>query len=523
MRLYKIRILIFVTLFSFLFIQNELVWASEKKKPNIIVILGDDIGFSDIGCYGSEIQTPNLDKLAENGLRFSHFYNMSKCEPSRSSLFTGTYRATTNAVNMVGLFRNAGYYTIHSGKEHFLSGVPKALYAAFQNDQSLTYEGANEFFIPPSGKFEKPFILNGKEIQAGDIYHEIEPFYKDDAFTDNAIKWIDEASAQNKPFFLFVGFGAGHYPLQARPEDIQKYRGTYKKGWDKLRVERLEKIKKLGILPEYTKLSPPSSNINKTRKSPPGDELIREKIPLYRAWDTLSDKEKDELDLEMAVFAAMVDRLDQNVGRLIQKLKTEKQLDNTVIIFLSDNGSCPYDSNRDFVYPPGDPRGYRTLSAAWANLGNTPFRYFKQYGHEGGVRTHCIVHYPPLVSKGIITDQPAHINDIMPSLLEIAGIEYPSEVAGNPVQPLDGYSFVPVLKREKRAVPPFLMSGWTDNFRMYIEGNWKIVKVNGEKWELYNLKNDPVELENLAGKNPDILEKLVTSYESRGAQKIGGK
>lgn len=497
-------------LFGLLFFVQ--VSAEKNDKPNIIVILGDDIGFSDIGCYGSEIQTPNLDKLAEKGLRFSHFYNLSKCEPSRSALFTGTYQGGQNAVNMVGLLREAGYFTIHSGKEHFLKSVPNELYAINHNDRSLTFEAANEFFEPPSGKFSKPFILNGKEVSVKEIYHEIEPFFKDDAFTDNAIKWIDEAIEQKKPFFLFVGFGAGHYPLQARPADIAKYRGKYMKGWDQLRAERLEKLKKLKIIPESTVLSPPSANINKFRGHPEGDDEIRAKIPLYRPWNEINDKEKNELDLEMAVYAAMVDRLDQNVGRIVKKVEDEGLENNTIIIFLSDNGSCPYDSNRDFEFQPGDARGFRTLSAAWANLGNTPFRFFKQYGHEGGTRTHCIVNWPGKIKPGAITNQPGHITDLMPTLLEISDTGYPATRNSIATQKLDGSSLLPVFTGEKRTAPKFMVSGWTEKFRMYIEGDWKIVKVNGLDWELYNLNDDPTEMINLAQKYPEKVKTLENNY-----------
>lgn len=199
-------------------------------------------------------------------------------------------------------------------------------------------------------------------------------------------KPIDEG----QPFFLFLGYGAAHYPLQAREVDIAKYRGKYKTGWDNIRKERIESLKKIGLIPEHAKLNQPSSNVNKFGEHPKGDEEIRKLIPLYRPWESLTEKEQDDLDLEMAVFAAMVDRMDQNIGRVLQKLEDEGIADNTIILFLSDNGSCPYDSNKNFDIPPGGAESFRTLSAAWANAGNTPFRYFKQYGHEWLNHTlHC--------------------------------------------------------------------------------------------------------------------------------------
>lgn len=487
---------------------------AEQQRPNVILILGDDIGYSDIGPFGSEIHTPNLDRLADEGIRFSNFYNMSKCEPSRSTLFSGLYEGGKNAVNFVQLIKNNGYYVIHSGKEHWMKWAPKHVFAKTFFDQSLTFRAMNEFFEPPSKQFVNPFFLNGDSVGAKEIYHEKEPFYKTDALTDNALRWLDTPVENGQPFFLFLGYGAAHYPLQARPEDIAKYRGTYKKGWDKIRVERLERLKKFGLVAEDTKLSPPSSNINKFRGHPAGDEEIRAKIPLYRPWNTLDEQEKDDLDLEMSVFAAMVDRMDQNIGRVLNYLDEKGIADNTIVIYLSDNGSCPYDSNRDFDYPPGVAEGFRTLSAAWANVGNTPFRYFKQYGHEGGAHTHFILRWPKEVKAGQITHQTGHIIDIAPTLLEATKTHFPKNLGAIKPQPLQGYSLMPVLKGEQREEPPFFISGHTERFRMYREKNWKIVKLNGEKWELYNLENDPTEITNLADKYPEKVKQLELAYKN---------
>jgi arylsulfatase len=279
-------------------------------------------------------------------------------------------------------------------------------------------------------------------------------------------------------------------------------------------MERFDRLKKMKMIPENARLSPPSPNVNKFRGNPGGFDDIRSKIPLYRPWNTLSEKEKEELDLEMAVYAAMVDRMDQNIGRIMNKLEETGLSKNTIIIFLSDNGSCPYDSNKNFDFPPGDPRGFRTLCAAWANLGNTPFRYFKQYGHEGGTRTHCIVRWPGKIKPGTITNQTGHIIDFVPTLLEVAGIPYPESRNGKKTQPLDGKSLLPVWQGRQRPEPDFLISGWTERFRMYREKEWKIVNMNGEKWELYNLKKDPTEMYNLADKEPEVLLQLVNKYKA---------
>ncbi len=483
------------------------------ERPNIVLILGDDIGYSDIQPFGSEIKTPNLQKLADGGIMFSNFYNMSKCEPSRSTLFTGLYEGGKHAVNFAQILKEEGYYVIHSGKEHWMKWAPDHVFAKNIFDQSLTFHAMSEFFEPPSKKWSNPFILNGDTVGVDKIYHEKEPFFKTDALTDNALRWLEKPVNKRQPFFLFLGYGAAHYPLQARPEDIAKYRGTYLKGWDMIRKERMERLLARELMPDNAKLSPPSSNINKFRGHPKGDEEIRSKIPLYRPWETLSDNEKDALDLEMSVYAAMVDRMDQNIGRVLDFLDEKGIADNTIVIYLSDNGSCPYDSNRDFDYPPGVAEGFRTLSAAWANVGNTPFKYFKQYGHEGGAHTHFMVRWPNEIKAGQLTHQQGHIVDIVPTLLEAVDIEYPEQVDGIKPQALQGHSLYPVLKGKTIPESDFYLSGWTERFRMFRQHEWKIVKLNDEAWELYNLKKDPTEINNLASEKPAMVEQLVNHYE----------
>jgi arylsulfatase len=512
--------IIVILIFGSFFIYTRLVTVQpeENVKPNIILILGDDIGYSDIGPFGSEIQTPNLDKLANEGIRFSNFYNMSKCEPSRSSLFTGLYQGGKNAVNFAQILKEAGYYVVHSGKEHWMKWAPDHVYAKNIFDQSLTFKAMSEFFAPPNSEFVNPFILNGDTVPWNTVYHEQKPFFKTDVLTDNALRWIEKPVQNKQPFFLFLGYGAAHYPLQARPEDIAKYRGLYKKGWDEIRQERTERLKNLGLINRETQLSPPSSNINNFRGHPEGNEEIRAKIPLYREWATLDEKEKEELDLEMAVFAAMVDRMDQNIGRVLNYLDEKGIADNTIVIYLSDNGSCPYDSNRDFDFPPGVAEGFRTLCAAWANAGNTPFRYFKQYGHEGGAHTHFILRWPNQVQPGMLTHQTGHIVDIAPTLLEAAQVEYPSQMGEITPQALQGSSLMPVLKGGERVEPEFFLSGWTDKFRMFRQKDWKIVKLNDEDWELYNLREDPTEINNLAGAHPEKVKEMEAALTETQAE-----
>ncbi len=488
-----------------------------EQRPNIVLIMGDDIGFSDLGCYGSEIPTPNLDKLASQGIRFKQFYNMSKCETTRSVLLTGHYTGDHRSVSIGRVLRDAGYYTIHSGKEHFKKWVPKSVYAENVFHESYTFWACNEFLIPPDSTFQQPFILNGIEIHARDLYYKGNDFFKTDAFTDFALEKLQEMENQNDPFFLYLPYGAAHYPLQARPEDIAKFKGKYMPGWDTLRQKRYEKMIKLGILDSKYKLSDPTSNINKFRGHPKGDEERRSKIPLYRPWNTLSGNEQEELDLEMAVFAAMVYRMDYNIGRIVNYLEETGKLDNTLIMYLSDNGSCPYDSNRDFDHLPGDPAGYRTLSAAWANLGNTPFKYFKQFGHEGGAHTHFIAHWPNRIQAKQITNQPAHLADLFPTILEAAGVEYPTIINDEPALPLHGSSIISILEGEERPEPPFIASGFQDRFRMFRAGDWKIVNVNKEGWELYNIKEDLTETMDLSDSMPEKvhdLEQYLKKWES---------
>ncbi len=485
----------------------------EDKLPNIVLILGDDIGFSDLGCYGSEIATPNLDRLASEGIRFTQFYNMAKCEPTRSVMLTGLYQGDQRAITMASHMNRAGYTTIMCGKEHFQQWVPDHAYSENHFDHTLVFDVISEFFIPPSGKMVHPFRLNDRELPVQELENEIEPFYKTDVLTDYALRFLDSALIKDMPFFLYMPYNSAHYPLQARPEDIDKFLGKYLVGWDTLRQRRYERMIDMGILDEKFILSPPEGNINKFRGHPPGDKEIREMIPLYRPWNTLTAKEKDDLDLEMAVFAAMVHRLDINIGRLVDYLEEKGVHDNTLIMYLSDNGSCPYDSNRDFDYPPGPAEGYRTLCAAWANLGNTPFRYFKQYGHEGGANTHLIVSWPDgIPNQNVITHQPGHIVDIVPTLLEITGTPYPVEIHGEPTISLHGQSLVPLFRGEKRKTPEYFVSGFGERFRMFRQGDWKIVRLNEDPWELYHMAEDRTELNNLAEEYPEKLQNLEQAY-----------
>jgi arylsulfatase len=475
-----------------------------NKRPNVVLIMGDDIGFGDLGCFGSEIETPNLDRLGHGGVRFTQFYNMAKCNPTRSSMLTGLFLGNDNSQSLGSLMGRAGYTTLTSGKQHFDTWVPDRCSADLSFDKSFThFGGAGPFFEHNAITFH----LNGKKLAFEEIENETEPYYKTNAITDYALRFLEDTKDDGKPFFLYLPYESAHYPLHALPEDIAKFRGRYKQGWDKLREKRFEKQKKLGFFDDTVTLSPSMG-------------LGDKGVTMYRPWDTLTEKEKDDLDLEMSVFAAMVHCLDRNIGRVIKKLEQMGQLDNTLIMYLSDNGSCPFDRNQSDL-PPGGPKSYRSLSAAWANLGNTPFRYFKQNGHEGGARTHFIAHWPDVIKPGTFCRQQGHLVDIMPTMLEMAGAEYPKTQDGQPTPQLDGSSLIPLFKGGKRKDPDILISGWTESKRMIRSGDWEIVTVSGQPWELYNLEDDPTELNNLAEKMPEKVQRLLKLYKDWRAARQG--
>ncbi len=479
-------------------------------KPNVLLIMADDIGYADIGCYGAEIETPTLDGLARRGIRFTRFYNMAKCNPTRSTLLTGLYfrkRHSDNARSLGSLMRGAGYYAATSGKEHFDGWVPQRCYATESFDDAFTFRACTQYFIPPGWDFTRPFKLNGKVLRPEAIPVSRKPFYKTDVITDYALRFLEKAEAAHKPFFLYLPYHVAHYPLQARPEDIEKYRGRYRKGWDAVRAERFARQKALGVLPPNAKLSEPEDNIYPHR----GDETWSS----YRPWDEVPEAEKDRLDLEMAVFAAMIDRMDRNIARVLAKIEAMGRAENTLVLFLVDNGSCPFDNGgkRDPDAPLGSAGSYAFLRPAWACVGNTPWRYYKQYGHEGGPRTPFIAHWPGVIEPGI-THQVGHVADILPTLLEAAGAPYPAEADGKPTPALDGSSLMPVFRGGKRPEPEMIVSGWKDDKRMVRVGDWKIVRVKNRPWELYHMAEDPSETNNLAEARPEKVREIVQKYEA---------
>lgn len=488
--------------------------------------MADDLGYSDIGCYGSEILTPNLDALAAKGVKFTQFYNAARCCPSRASLLTGVYPhqagmgkmvvtsaiknrdpetpyqgwLSRNTVTVAEVLKNAGYQTYMSGKWHVGEERP---------DWPLQ-RGFDKYFGLISGATSYYRLLPGRLILEGNEPYKIpEGFYFTDAISSKAVDYIDAAKGQ--PFFMYVAYTAPHWPLHAPEEEMARYRGKYMKGWDKLREERHARQQKMGLLPRDQALSP--------------------RDPDIKAWEDAPDKK--EWDQKMTAYAAMVTRMDKGIGQIVDKLKATGQLDNTLIMFLSDNGACAEELGgrakrdlgeeayeRSLVTPPGDKGSYVAYGKEWANLGNVPFRLYKSYTHEGGMSSPMIVHYPKMIKKAFQTDQVGHIMDIMPTCLELAGTSYPTAFNGHTIKPVEGKSLLPILQGKTRTPHDFI--AWEHfNSRAIRKGNWKLVwSKDDKKWELYDLAKDRAELNDLSSSMPAKVKELLSQYDG-WASRVG--
>jgi len=496
--------------------------AISAEKPNIILIMVDDMGFSDLGCYGGEIATPNIDTLATGGVKFSQFYNSARCCPTRASLMTGldphqtgighmtvepgnkksrdvppAYQGYLNkdCVTIAEALKPAGYATLMAGKWH-LGQLDKGMWPLQRGFDKYygSLSGGMKYFTPGGDRG----ITSGNEPDKELKSTTDRPYYTTDAFTDHAIQFIGETEKE-KPFFLYLAYNAPHWPIQAHEQDIAKYRGKYKAGWDTLRKQRYEKQLSLGLIDPKSKLSPRDGQVP--------------------AWDTLAPEKQDEMDLRMAIYAAMVDRVDQNIGKLVSYLKEQKRFDNTLILFLSDNGACAEMGvlgNLDVMNV--EKRNSELTIAygmAWANLSATPFRLYKHFAHEGGSATPFFAHWPAGIKKheGWFRT-PGQIIDVMPTLLDVAGAKYPE---GKPALP--GVSLKPVFQGGglERGKPLFMEH---ENNAFVIDGNWKLVgrdvaPVDGLKpgrWQLYNLAEDRTELNNLAKEMPDKVKDLSAKW-----------
>ncbi|WP_044207008.1 arylsulfatase [Flammeovirga sp. OC4] len=472
------------------------------KKPNIIVILADDMGFSDLGCTGGEINTPNLDQLASDGTLFTNFYNTPRCAPSRASLLTGLYAHQTgvghlvedwgkpgykgylskNTVTVAEVLKENGYHTIMSGKWHL----------GDDQEHWPNERGFEDFYGIPAGGgvYFYPTKFLNREVYKNGVKTKENPdtFYSTNNFTDEAIQFIDEAKGDHKPFFLYMAQIAPHFPLQALPEDIEKYKGKYEVGYEAIREKRFAKQKALGIFPE---------NLEITEGEHP-------------KWNELKDTKAEAH--KMSVYAAQVDRLDQNIGKLMDYLKQEKMYDNTVIFFLSDNGGCHQMVNRSKGVTPGGRDSFESYGH-WANVSNTPFKLWKRETMEGGIRTPFIAHFPKSmkVKKGLNT-QPAHIIDVMTTCLELAGASYPTSYQGNTIYPTEGESILTLARGEETDQDRMLFWEHEGNKGLR-QGDWKMVKRRKSEWMLFNMKSDPLEEENIIDQYPEKASKYTKAYQ----------
>ncbi|EMI54969.1 arylsulfatase [Rhodopirellula sallentina] len=480
--------------------QKTATGSQNSPRPNILLIMCDDMGWSDIGCYGGEVETPNLDRLADEGMRFTQFYNNGKCTTTRASILTGLYprrdQKTLLRRDMVTIgeaMQLAGYQTALIGKWH-LGGKKDThpFHRGFDRFYGLL-DGCCNYFDPsiPDPPYKnnrvRVFGENDKRITSFP-----ESFYTTDAFTDNAIECVHDFAKSDQPFLLHVTYTAPHYPLHAKPEDIAKYRGKYREmgGWLKMREQRWERIQRSGLATDEWQLSEEDEN--------------------SYDWETSNH---DHEDLRMAVYAAMIDAMDQNIGRLLESLERTGVADNTLVLFLSDNGGCAEEpGGRSPEIIPGPKDYYATVGPAWGWAQNTPFKKHKSTAFEGGILTPMIAWWPGKISAGEITRQPAHIIDVMPTLLELAGGEYPTTYQGNEILPVEGKSFLPILFGEPRTPHTQLAWEWTGS-RALREGDWKVVwpKRHGG-WQLYNLAEDRCETTDLAAANPNLTERLGSDW-----------
>jgi arylsulfatase A-like enzyme len=510
------------------------------RKPNIVLILNDDMGFSDIGCYGGEVETPNLDRLAKGGLRFSQFYNTARCSPSRASLLTGLHPHQTSVgvltydmgpegyagnlnhrcVTIAEALKPAGFRSYLSGKWHVSSNLKEP------TDSWPMQRGFDRFYgtIIGAGSFYDPNTLTrGNE----NIEHEArEPgFFYTDAISDNAAAFIREHAKDHgdKPFFQYVAYTAPHWPLHAHDEDIAKYKGRFDQGWDRLREERLERLVSSGILKDSWPLS------DRDPTQPPWTEA-RHKEWLLRC---------------MEVYAAQIDRMDQGIGRILEALEDTGQLEDTLVIFMADNGACAEDipegvsvdelvnrlmlarSHTRAGEPvhfgnnpermPGPENTYQSYGTAWANLSNAPFRFYKHWIHEGGIATPLIFHWPAgIAARNEVRHSPGYLPDIMATLLDVTGTPYPTAFPGRDVAPLEGHSLRPAFAAEQPSRPPMF---WEHEGNAAVRiGQWKLVRDYPKPWELYDMEADRTELNDLAASHPDRVKEMAAQYEAWAAR-----
>ena len=514
---------------------------SQNKQPNIVLILNDDMGFSDLGCYGGEIHSPNLDRLAYDGLRFTQFYNTARCCPSRASLLTGLhphqtgvghmmsddglegYRGDLNqeCVTIADIARSAGYSTYMSGKWH----ISRHIEPDGPKHSWPLQRGFDEFYgiITGAANFWKPRTLTCNNEQL-DLEELPEGYFLTDAISDHAVDYIQQhhQTKPDTPFFTYVAYTAPHWPLHAHQEDIDKYTGRFDRGWDILREQRLQRMQQMGLIDPSWLLS------DRDQSQPP--------------WEAAEFKEWNRRRME--VYAAQIDRMDQGIGQIIKALEEAGQLDNTLIMFLADNGGCAeelggppalgkarlLEANTDIatsltsdgqpVYHGNDPNimpgpetTYQSYGIPWANLSNTPFREYKHWVHEGGISTPLIVHWPDgIKASGEVRHQSSQLPDIMATCLEVASAEYPIEHDDDQILPLEGDSLVPIFSNQDNGKEALY---WEHEGNCAVrQGKWKLVTRYPKDWELYDIEADRTELNDLSNQYPDVVAELSGLYQA---------
>lgn len=511
-------------LLSVLFTSLGLLTAPAAEKPNVIFVLADDLGYSDLGCYGGDIATPNLDSLAKNGLQFTQFYNTARCWPTRGALMSGYYAQQIHRDELPGLggggrgvrpswarllpdfLKPAGYRSYHSGKWHIDGPV---LEAGF--DRSLDMKNQGNFFSSAG---------NAIDDQPVSVPADEKGYYATVATADHAISCLKEHASKHadKPFFHYIPFIAPHFPLHALPEDIAIYRDKYLKGWEAMREARYQKQKTLGIV--NTELSALEKDVGPPYDFPDafktlGSGEVNRPLP----WDALTDEQRRFQATKMAIHAAMVDRMDREIGRILQQLKDMGEYENTIIFFASDNGASAEimvrNGGHDPKAEPGSAATYLCLGPGFSSACNTPFRRHKTWVHEGGISTPLIAHWPQGISaRGELRTTPAHVVDIVPTILEITGVEKPKAWQGETIPEAPGKSMVPAFAKDEAIARESLW--WLhEGNRAVRVGDWKLVAAKGDAWELYDLKTDRAEAHNLATQMPDKVKELEAVWQKQ--------
>jgi arylsulfatase len=491
------------------------------EQPNIVFILADDMGYSDLGCYGGEIETPNLDKLAAGGLRFTQFYNTARCWPTRAALLTGYYAQQVHRDALPGLGGGAGqrqpwarllpdflkphgYRNYHSGKWH-IDG--KVLAGGF--DRSLDMRNQNNFFSAQGNALDD-MPLKPAADESG--------YYATIATVDHAIDCLQEHTEKyaDRPFFHYVAFIAPHFPLHALPADIARYRDEYLEGWEVMRERRFARQQEMGLLnttlsPLEPDVGPPYHFPDALKKLGPGE--INRPLP----WHELSDQQRRFQATKMATHAAMVDRMDREIGRLIVQLKTMGAYENTLIFFASDNGASAEimvrGGGHDLHAEPGSAATYLCLGPGFSSACNTPFRRHKTWVHEGGISTPLVVHWPAgIKAGGELRQTPAHVIDFVPTIFDVLGIEKPTQWDGEPIPPAPGRSLLPAFAEDVTLDRDFIW--WLhEGNRAIRAGDWKLVAAKGDPWELYDLRSDRAETQNLATARSDKAQELAAVWD----------